>query len=66
MSAVDRPSRRDVIASVARVGLSAAVLFGVGWEIGREASLGTAERIAMAIGAGAFGVMMAVLKALLH
>jgi voltage-gated potassium channel len=28
VSAVDRPSRRDVIASVARVGVSAAVLFG--------------------------------------
>jgi voltage-gated potassium channel len=28
VSAVDRPSRRDVIASIARVGLSAAVLFG--------------------------------------
>jgi hypothetical protein len=31
-----------------------------------EANLGTAERLVMAIGAGAFGVMMAVLKALLH
>jgi hypothetical protein len=28
VSALDRPSRRDVIASIARVGLSAAVLFG--------------------------------------
>ena len=45
---------------------STLLLFGAGWEIGREANLGTAERLVMAIGAGAFGVMMAVLKALLH
>jgi hypothetical protein len=45
---------------------STLLLFGAGWEIGREANLGAAERLAMAIGAGAFGVVMAVLKALLH
>jgi predicted membrane protein len=45
---------------------STLLLFGVGWEIGREASLSTGERILMAMGAGAFGVVMVVLKALLH
>jgi hypothetical protein len=45
---------------------STLLLFGVGWEIGREASLGTGERILMAMSAGAFGVVMVVLKALLH
>ncbi len=45
---------------------STLLLFGAGWEIGREASLSAAERIVLAIGAGAFGVTMAVLKALLH
>ena len=45
---------------------STLLLFSAGWEIGREANLGVSERIVMAIGAGAFGVMMAVLKALLH
>jgi hypothetical protein len=45
---------------------STLLLLGAGWEIGREANLGLWERIAMAIAAGAFGVMMAVLKALLH
>jgi hypothetical protein len=45
---------------------STLLLFGVGWEIGREASLGTGERILMAMGAGALGVVMVVFKALLH
>jgi hypothetical protein len=45
---------------------STLLLFGVGWEIGREASLSTGERILMAMSAGAFGVVMVVLKALLH
>jgi hypothetical protein len=55
-----------VVAVSIALASSTLLLFGAGWEIGREASLSVTERIVMAIGAGAFGVMMAVLKALLH
>jgi hypothetical protein len=48
------------------LGASTLLLFGAGWEIGREASLSAGERTLMAVGASAFGVVMVVLKALLH
>ena len=60
------PTTSSAFSQVVALASSTLLLFGAGWEIGREADLGVSERLAMAIGAGAFGVMMAVLKALLH
>ena len=53
-------------AVLAALACSTLLLCLAGWEIGRHGQLSSGERVASAAVAGAFGVMMILLKALLH
>ncbi|GIJ47909.1 hypothetical protein Val02_47950 [Virgisporangium aliadipatigenens] len=48
------------------LGCSTALLCVAGWEMGRQSALSTGERLLSAATAGMFGVLMILLKALLH
>ena len=57
----------DLDASVIGALVCSTVLLGLaGWEIGARGRLHTLERVAIALGAGSFGIVFIALKALLH
>ena len=53
-------------AILAALGCSTVLLCLAGWQMGRHGQLSTFERVASAAVAGAFGLFMVALKALLH
>lgn len=54
------------VAILVSLGTSTLLLCVVGWEVGRQIRLSRLERLASAAITGGFGVVMIVLKALLH
>ena len=53
-------------AVIAALGCSTAMLCYLGWRVGGQAELGLLKRILSSVVAGAFGVLMILLKARLH
>ena len=46
--------------------VNAALLFALGWQMGRSSGLGGARRLGAAVTAGLLGILMIVLKTQLH
>jgi hypothetical protein len=54
------------VAVLAALGCSTALLCLAGWEMGRDGRLSAGERVTAALVAGSFGLVMILLKTLLH